>query len=209
MRVLHAATKVAVYSLFGLVCLQSAVADPVADARTAIMEGHYERAAEVLHPAAVSGNPTAQFILGNLYRRGTGVREDARTAALWYERAAQQGHLDAQMTLGELYYAGEGVPRNLATAQGWFRRAALSGRDLAPTPQYLLAAMLAKGEGGNRDVVTAHMWYSIAATNAVSPTTKQEYLQAAGTLENQMTPAQYQAARAKFRACLTSNYTTC
>jgi uncharacterized protein len=209
MRVLHAVTKLAVYSLISIACLQADAADPVAVARTAIMEGHYERAAEVVHPAAVSGNPTAQFILGNLYRRGTGVREDARTAALWYERAARQGNLDAQMTLGELYYAGEGVPRNFATARGWFRRAALSGRDLAPTPQYLLAAMLAKGEGGNRDLVQAHMWYSIAATNAVSPATRQEYLQPAGALENQMTPAQYQAARANFGACLTSNYTTC
>ena len=77
-------------------------ADAVSEAQSAIMKGKYERAVDLLHPAAAAGDAKAQYVLGNMYRSGWGVREDARSAALCYQRSAAQGHVDAQYSLGEL-----------------------------------------------------------------------------------------------------------
>jgi uncharacterized protein len=191
------------------VCASQACAEPVTDAQSAIMQGKYERAVEILRPAADRGNASAQLVLGNLYRRGWGVAEDPRAAAAWYEKSAEQGNIDAQFSLGELFYSGAGVKKSHERAALWFRRAATSGKATAPAPQYLLGLMYQKGEGVKPDLIAAHMWLSIASLNAVAPATKSEYASAGQVVERRMTSSQINAARDRARECLASEYARC
>lgn len=48
----------------------------------------YDKAFELLLPAAQAGNATAQLYIANMYRRGYGAKRDLSAAALWYHRAA-------------------------------------------------------------------------------------------------------------------------
>jgi TPR repeat protein len=73
--------------------------------------------------AAETGNPYAQFNLGNFYRRVDRYGE----AADWLERSDDQGYLPATYALGILYRFGAGVPQDAAKALGYFERAAHGG----------------------------------------------------------------------------------
>lgn len=190
----------------GVAC---AHADPVSEAQSSIMLGKYDRAVELLHPAAAQGDATAQYILGNMYRNGWGVPEGARFASLWYQRSAEQGNVDAQYTLGELYLDGRGVPKDYQKASYWLHRAATEGKSSAPTPQYVLGLMYQKGEGVKRDLVTAYMWINIASINALGIETQREYAKVMDTLSKSMTSDQVQTARARTGSCLATDYRRC
>ena len=190
-------------------CVSHAQADPVSEAQSAIMQGNYERAVELVRPAADRGNASAQLVLANMYRKGWGVNESLGTAAAWYERSAEQGNVDAQYSLGELFYTGAGVTQNYEKAARWFYRAAKGGKGSAPAPQYQLGLMYQKGEGVKEDRVAAHMWFSIASLNAVAASTKNEYATVIRTMEGRMTSGQISAARERARTCLASNYVQC
>ena len=144
-----------------------AITDPVSDAQSAILDGNYGQAAELLRPDAERGNARAQYILGNLYRAGWGVSQDERAAIRWYQLSAEQGDGDAQYIIGELYYKGQGALQDFKKAAYWFRLSAEHGSG-APTPQYLLGTMYFKGEGVPQDYVIAHMWLNLAASNAIA-----------------------------------------
>ena len=51
-------------------------ADAVSEAQSAIMKGKYERAVDLLHPAAAAGDAKAQYVLGNMYRSGWATKEN-------------------------------------------------------------------------------------------------------------------------------------
>lgn len=53
--------------------------------------GHdYSEAAGLFRKAAESGNPSAQFNLGMLYKAGRGVRQDYAEAVKWFRKAAER-----------------------------------------------------------------------------------------------------------------------
>mgnify|MGYP006292616569 CR=1 FL=1 len=93
----------------------------------ALQEHRYRRAAALLEPLARQGHAEAQFTLGVLYSRGTGVEMDERRAADWFEEAANQGHGEAQFRLGQFYQQGWGVPDSPSRANHWFQRCAAQG----------------------------------------------------------------------------------
>ena len=80
----------------------------------------YARAADLFRQAAEQGNRHAQYQLGLLYARGTGVKQDFREARNWLYKAAMAGHPKAQYHLGEMYARGDGVPEDHAEALVWF-----------------------------------------------------------------------------------------
>ena len=80
-----------------------------------------------LHHLVDQGDIDAQFKLGNMYYRRTGVEQDYKTAMLWYMRAADQGHAEAQMYIGFIFDDGIGVKQNYETAAQWYKRAAKQG----------------------------------------------------------------------------------
>lgn len=78
------------------------------------------RAHEMFYYAAsYFGDSGAQYSLARLYLEGTGVQKDARTAARWFNLAAEKGHTASQALLGRMLVAGEGVPRQRALGLMW------------------------------------------------------------------------------------------
>ena len=59
--------------------------------------------------AAERGDAHAQALLGNMYAKGQGVRQDDAEAFRWFRQAAAQGHAQAQHNLGVMYETGRGV----------------------------------------------------------------------------------------------------
>lgn len=101
----------------------------------------YDRAFEVLRPAAERGEPWAQLRMGVAYELGSGVPKDIPVAIEWYEKAASQesegnwangqlvgatgksGYFNqnndaliAKFQLANIYLRGEGVPPDPAKA---------------------------------------------------------------------------------------------
>ncbi len=78
------------------------------------------RAREMFQYAATYfSDPNAQYNLARLYLDGSGVEQDARQAARWFNLAAEKGHHPAQAVLGHLLMTGQGVPRQRARGLMW------------------------------------------------------------------------------------------
>ena len=76
--------------------------NPGIDGLIAYRRGDYLTALANLLPAAVQGDPSAQFLLGGMYRDGAGVPPDTAQAFLWWTLAMAQGHLEATRFLANL-----------------------------------------------------------------------------------------------------------
>ena len=57
---------------------------------------------QCVRTAAEQGNVDAQFILGECYSKGEGVKQDYEQAAYWYRKAAEQGVTAPQGNLAPL-----------------------------------------------------------------------------------------------------------
>ena len=109
---------------------------------------------------AKRGDPKAQLLMGMMYARGDGVRQDSSKAAEWYEKAANQGDAFAQTYLGKMYSKGDGVRQDSAKAAEWYEKAANQGNSLA---QLNLGVLYHQGEGVRQDYAKAAKWYEKAA----------------------------------------------
>lgn len=121
----------------------------VKDGVDAWSRGEYKKAIEQWRPAAIAGDPDAQFNLGQAYKLGRGVPVDLALAEEWYRKAALQGHLQAEENYGlALFQNGKH-----AEAVRWLERAAGRGE---PRAQLVLGTMLFNGDGVTRDWVRAY-----------------------------------------------------
>jgi len=100
------------------------VADDFQDATDAFNRKDYKTVHRLLTPLAEQGDASAQYNLGQMYRKGEGVPLNYKEAAKWYRLAADQGHGSAQNNLGWMYREGEGVPQDYVLAHMWFNLAA-------------------------------------------------------------------------------------
>ena len=122
--------------------------------------GRAEEAAQLLLGAARAGLPQAQFRLGTLYERGTGVAQSRAEAVAWYELAAERGHVRAMHNLAVLTSEGPQDQRDYAKAAAWFRKAA--DRGLVDS-QFNIAVLYSRGLGVRRDKAAAYLWFAVAA----------------------------------------------
>ena len=76
---------------------------------------------------AQAGDTEAQFVLGDMYRNGRGVKQDFKEAVKWFRKASEQGYAEAQYDLGLMYYFGRGVERDIQESKTWMRKAAEQG----------------------------------------------------------------------------------
>lgn len=132
-----------------------------------------------LKELAEQGNPDAQGLLGDLYRKaaeqglayaqvqlsalyyaGRGVPQDYVESEKWARKAAEQGDASGQDMLGALYYNGKGVPLDYTEAERLFRKAAKQGNTDA---QVRLGRMYFTGTGVPQDYTEAEKWYRKAA----------------------------------------------
>ncbi|VEI56242.1 tetratricopeptide repeat protein [Haemophilus influenzae] len=94
----------------------------------ATTRGDYQTTFKFLLPLAEQGNALAQMMLGVMYAKGRGVKQDDVEAVKWYRKAAEQGYADAQAMLGFSYLLGQsGVQVNKSLAKEWFGKACDNG----------------------------------------------------------------------------------
>lgn len=94
----------------------------------ATTRGDYQTTFKFLLPLAEQGNAEAQLMLGVMYARGIGVKQDDFEAVKWFRKAAEQGHANAQAILGFSYLLGQsGVQVNKSLAKEWFGKACDNG----------------------------------------------------------------------------------
>jgi TPR repeat protein len=145
-----------------------------ADAALAAFEKrNYDGAMKLAMPLAEQGDLRAQTLVGQLYYRGRGVKQDDYQAARWFKLAADAGDAAAQLHLGNMYAEGQGVPQDSNEAARWYRRAADQGYAQA---QYNLGLWYATAEGGVQDNVAAHMWFNLAAARFPTSDTRNREL---------------------------------
>jgi len=88
---------------------------------------HDRRALSHQASAADSGSADEQFMKGQMYYFGQGVRNDYEMAAELFKKAAGHGHAGAEYCLGQMYYFGQGVRQDNDEALKWYRLAAAGG----------------------------------------------------------------------------------
>jgi len=167
----------------------------------AYARGDYATALREWTPLAEQGYASAQYNLGQMYRKGQGVPKNDKTAVKWYKLAAEQGQQSAQNNLGVMYDEGRGVPQNYKTALKWYRLAAEQGNANAPNN---LGLMYAQGTGVIQSYIYAHMWGNIAASNGDEDGVKLQVVVA-----KEMTPTQLEKAQNLARECIRKHYKGC
>lgn len=70
-------------------------------------------------------------LVGELYEKGKGVRQDYAKAAEYYKRGCDLGYAAPCEGLGNLYMQGKGVPRNRSSAKRLFGKACDLGEQTA------------------------------------------------------------------------------
>jgi TPR repeat protein len=76
---------------------------------------------------AEKGSINDEIVLAGDYFIGTGVKQDPKMAAYWYEKAAAHGSPEAENQIGYFYQAGIGVTQDLDKAFHWYQLSAASG----------------------------------------------------------------------------------
>ena len=112
-----------------------------------------------LKTKAEQGDAVAQWTLGKAYEQGNGVASDAKSAAIWYRKAADQGNAAAQNDLGIMYRIGDGVNRDKEESVRWYRKAAKQGN---PQSLFNLGVSYYNGDGVPSDAVSAYAWFLLA-----------------------------------------------
>ena len=91
---------------------------------TAYDRANYQTSLRIWLAEAEKGNVEAQYYVGKIYEGGLGTEPDYKSAALWYEKAANAGHSASQFSLANLYEKGLGVPADSVKALALYRKAA-------------------------------------------------------------------------------------
>lgn len=131
----------------------------VADVKTGIdayQRGDFASAVSAWRPSAVSGDPDAQYNMGQAYRLGRGVPVDPQMAESWFKKAADQGHERARNAYGlTLFQNGrrqEAIPFIEEAAGNNF-----------PQAQYVYATLLFNGDLVEKDWVRSYALMTRAA----------------------------------------------
>ena len=118
-----------------------------------------------LREAAANSDTKALFEIASRYTDGRGVTKDLKTAAQWYQKAADKGFAPAQFRLGSFYEKGLGVERSAAKAKELYQLSADQGNASA---MHNLAVLFASGAAGPADNDSAAKWFVKAAELGVS-----------------------------------------
>lgn len=110
---------------------------------------------------ANGGDAAAQVAVGESYATGSGVAQDLKLAAEWYQKAAGKGDVAAELHLAVLYRdGGKGLERDMTQAAEWYRRAADQG-DVGA--QGMMGTLYSMGQGVGQSYAEAYYWLDLAA----------------------------------------------
>jgi localization factor PodJL len=139
--------------------------------------------------SADKGFAPAQYRVGSMYEKGTGVERDINKAKQYYEQAANQGNASAMHNLAVLYASGALGQQDYAAAANWFTKAANLG---ITDSQFNLAILCARGNGVAQDLTESYKWFAVAAKGG-----DKDASQKRDEVANAMKPDQLEKARAK------------
>lgn len=168
---------------------ESAVGGQLEDGKAALARNDFSSALSLLRPLAQGGDVEAQYLVGVMYRNGTGTTKDDAEAAAWFRKAADQNDAQSQDALGQMYRSGEGVPLDLLQGYMWTKKAAGHGDAQA---QLHLSRIYYVGEGVGSDRVLAYMWLILAIEHATprQPNVKPEAIRLRNQLKTQLSAKQ-------------------
>ena len=95
-----------------------------------------------LNISAKAGDREAQYLLGNAFRYGKGVRQDIPMSVKLFGLAAEQGHPMAQYKMGTASILGIGVSQDPIRAHMWFNLAADQGVELAKKTRDMIESQM-------------------------------------------------------------------
>ena len=101
-----------------------------------------------------------EFLLGDMYLNGDGVKQNYDEALRYLRRAANAGNAIAQNNLAYMYANGKGVEQDYEKAFEWGMKSAMQGNAQA---QLSMAGAYKRGEGVERDYEKAFEWTEKAA----------------------------------------------
>ena len=156
--------KIATSALMLLAIAQPAHADVKAGV-DAWSRGEYEAAIKQWREPALTGDPDAQFNMGQAYKMGRGVKADLNVALDWYKRAAAQGHLQAADSYGHLLHYQGKVSESLTYLHSSAERG-------DPRAQYLLGTELFNGVHIEKDWVRAYALMTRASSAGMGPASR-------------------------------------
>ena len=113
-----------------------------------------------LRPWVKKKKAWAQYLMGQMYFEGTGVKQSHVMARMLYELAAQQGYVSAIYNLGVMYDNSQGVEQSYERAFEYYEQAARLGSDKA---QNNLGILYYNGQGIETDLKKAKEWLAKAA----------------------------------------------
>jgi len=126
---------------------------------SALKSQNYGEAMKTLKPLAELGDSTSQYLLGEMFAFGYGVKQDDEQAMYWFRRAGRMWGIGHGYTAaGAAYYVGEKnvARRNYIEAVKWYRVAAEGGYRQAATT---LSKAYDEGSLGlQRDFEQARYW---------------------------------------------------
>jgi len=119
----------------------------------------YDTSLQIRLALAQDGHGEAQQLLGQMHYDGIGTEQNYRSAAQWWEMAAEQNNTIAQNDLGVLYHEGLGVEQDYKRAAFWYQAAASQGSQQA---QLNIGGLWFNGDGVTQDYVLAAYWFAKA-----------------------------------------------
>ncbi len=108
------------------------------------------------------GDATAQYTLGQMYRKGEGVPEDFNKSLSFYKAAAAQGNIPALYNLGWMYDIGNGVEKDESEAIKWYSQAANLGDKYAA---FNLGSIYYSKGNLPGSFVETYFWFGVALLN--------------------------------------------
>lgn len=152
-----------ILGMAAIAAMLGATAPARADVKTGVdawQQGDYAKAIAEWRPLAQTGDPDAQFNLGQAYKLGRGVPADLNVALDWYRKAAQQGHLRAEDNLALLMFQ----QGDRAAAIPYLQRASARGE---PRAQYIVGTALFNGDLIGKDWVRAYALMTRASASGL------------------------------------------
>lgn len=114
---------------------------------------------EDLYQQAQNNNSYAQYMLGKMYLKGEGVKQDAEYGIRWLLRAIKQNNKYAQYLLGKAFIEGDLLPQDINAGFELLLKA--SEKNCVPA-LYYLGKMFHKGIGVIKDIDTAIYYFEKA-----------------------------------------------
>ncbi len=125
--------------------------------------GKTAQAIKFLETISNTGSPGAPYMLGTMYLKGDGVKQDKKQALSWFYKAARNGSSEGAYEIARAYMHGDGVPNDLNQSISWLKVSKV------PEAQHLLGAIFEEGVAGQKNYSKAWDAFKESASANYAP----------------------------------------